>query len=227
MRSLEEIGVRQFATIAWTLLFGNSRHSQDLARSWNRPCKESVLAGAASWKVVREPWLVIKYFYGSRFTIHDTCMTDEEWMLKALAQAREAQAAGEVPVGAVLVKGGELISQAWNRPIATSDPTAHAEILALRAGAARLGNYRLPGCELYVTLEPCAMCAGAIIQARLRRVIFAADDPRAGAAGSVFNILGGHELNHYVEVDRGLMAEESTALLQTFFRARRRGSLPL
>lgn len=148
-------------------------------------------------------------------------MTDQDWMLKALSLAREAESAGEVPVGAVLVRDGELISQAWNRPIATNDPTAHAEILALRAAAARLANYRLPGCDLYVTLEPCAMCAGAIVHARLRRVIFAADDPRAGAAGSVFDILGSRQLNHFVEVVRGPCAGESGALLQDFFRARR------
>lgn len=142
-------------------------------------------------------------------------------MQRALELAREAESAGEVPVGAVLVRNGELISQAWNRPIATGDPTSHAEILALRAAAARLGNYRLPGCDLYVTLEPCAMCAGAIIHARLKRVIYAADDPKAGAAGSVFNILGSSELNHYVEVERGFMAADSAEILQSFFRARR------
>lgn len=148
-------------------------------------------------------------------------MTDQHWMQRALELAREAESAGEVPVGAVLVRNGELISQAWNRPIATGDPTSHAEILALRAAAARLGNYRLPGCDLYVTLEPCAMCAGAIIHARLKRVIYAADDPKAGAAGSVFNILGSSELNHYVEVERGFMAADSAEILQSFFRARR------
>jgi tRNA(adenine34) deaminase len=148
-------------------------------------------------------------------------MTDLHWMQRALDLAREAETAGEVPVGAVVVCNGELVSQAWNRPIATNDPTAHAEILALRAAAARHGNYRLSGCDLYVTLEPCAMCAGAIIHARIRRVIFAADDPKAGAAGSVFNILDSRKLNHYVEIQRGLYAEESAELLQTFFRARR------
>lgn len=151
--------------------------------------------------------------------------TDLHWMQRAFELAREAEAAGEVPVGAVLVCDGEFISQAWNRPVATNDPTAHAEILALRAAAARLGNYRLPGCDLYVTLEPCAMCAGAIIHARIRRLIFAADDPKAGAAGSVFQILGSRALNHHVEVQRGLLADESSRLLQAFFRARRGSAL--
>lgn len=146
---------------------------------------------------------------------------DPLWMQRALSLAREAEAAGEVPVGAVLVRDGELISQGWNRPIATHDPTAHAEILTLRAAAVRLGNYRLTGCDLYVTLEPCAMCAGAIIHARLRHVIYAAADPKAGAAGSVFDILGSTALNHRVEVSAGLLAQESAQLLQNFFRYRR------
>lgn len=157
----------------------------------------------------------------SPVTSYEFTEIDRHWMQRALDLAREARAAGEVPVGAVLVRAGELVSQAWNRPIATHDPTAHAEILALRAAAARLGNYRLPGCDLYVTLEPCAMCAGAIIHARLRRVIYAAADPKTGAAGSVFDILGSRKLNHYVEVEHGLLADECSQLLQAFFQARR------
>lgn len=146
---------------------------------------------------------------------------DVSWMQKALAQAREAEAAGEVPVGAVLVCNNELVSQAWNRPISTSDPCAHAEILAIRAAAARLNNYRLPECTLYVTLEPCTMCAGAIIQARLQRVVYGATDPKTGAAGSVFEILGTRKLNHYVEVEGGVLANECGSLLSDFFKQRR------
>jgi len=148
-------------------------------------------------------------------------MTDEGWMHKAIAQAREAQAAGEVPVGAVLVKDGGFVAQGWNRPIGACDPSAHAEVVTLRAAAARLGNYRLPGCTLYVTLEPCAMCAGAIIQARLERVVYGAADPKTGAAGSVFDILCSGKLNHQVAVDGGVLAEECGRLLTEFFRNRR------
>ena len=142
-------------------------------------------------------------------------------MQKALEQAQQAQAAGEVPVGAVLVRNDELVAQAWNRPISTSDPCAHAEILAIRAAAARLNNYRLPECSLYVTLEPCTMCAGAIIQARLKRVVFGATDPKTGAAGSVFEILGTRKLNHYVDVNGGVLADECGSLLSGFFKQRR------
>lgn len=157
----------------------------------------------------------------SPITDHTAGETDKRWMQKALEQAREAEAAGEVPVGAVLVKDDEFIAQAWNRPISSQDPTAHAEILALRAAAARIGNYRLPGCTLYVTLEPCTMCAGAIIQARLQRVVYGATDPKTGAAGSVFEILGTHRLNHYVAVASGVLADDCGRLLSTFFKVRR------
>lgn len=148
-------------------------------------------------------------------------MTDQDWMQKALEQAREAEAAGEIPVGAVIVKNGELVAQGWNRPIGSNDPSGHAEIIALRAAAARLANYRLPDCTLYVTLEPCAMCAGAIIQARLERMVFGAADPKSGAAGSVFDILGTHRLNHTVVVVGGILAEDCGKLLSDFFGARR------
>lgn len=148
-------------------------------------------------------------------------MTDEEWMRQALIQAAQAEAAGEVPVGAVIVKNGELIAQGWNRPIGSNDPSGHAEIIALRAAAARLVNYRLPDCTLYVTLEPCAMCAGAIIQARIERVVFGAADPKSGAAGSVFDILGTHRLNHTVAVVGGVLAEDCGKLLSDFFGAKR------
>lgn len=147
--------------------------------------------------------------------------SDERWMRQALDLAERARSEGEVPVGAVLVMDDDCIGEGWNRPISTHDPTAHAEIAALRAGAARLGNYRLPGATLYVTLEPCAMCAGAIILARIKRVVYAAADPRAGAAGSVFNILQSTELNHRVELVSGILEQEAATLLQTFFRERR------
>lgn len=148
-------------------------------------------------------------------------MNDNDWMQKALAQAREAEAAGEVPVGAVLVRHDAFVAQGWNRPISTNDPCAHAEILAIRAAAARLNNYRLPDCTLYVTLEPCTMCAGAIIQARLERVVYGASDPKTGAAGSVFEILGTRKLNHDVEVAGGVLADECGSLLSDFFKDRR------
>jgi tRNA(adenine34) deaminase len=121
----------------------------------------------------------------------------------------------------VLVLGGEALGEGWNRPISASDPTAHAEIVALRAAAARLGNYRLVNSTLYVTLEPCPMCAGAMIQARVGRVVFGAHDPRAGAAGSVFNVLQSERLNHRAEVESGILAEDCGVLLRDFFRARR------
>ncbi len=142
-------------------------------------------------------------------------------MAAALAQAHAAQAAGEVPVGAVLVAAGEIVAEAFNTPIASQDPTAHAEILVLRAAARATANYRMPGTTLYVTLEPCAMCAGAMINARIKRLVFGAADPRAGAAGTVFDILNDARLNHRVDVTGGVMAAESRDLLQAFFRARR------
>lgn len=147
--------------------------------------------------------------------------TDEYWMRRALALAQCAAEAGEVPVGAVLVLGGEALGEGWNRPISACDPTAHAEIVALRAAAARLGNYRLVNSTLYVTLEPCAMCAGAMIQARVGRVVFGATDPRAGAAGSVFNVLQSELLNHRAALESGILAEDCGAILRDFFRARR------
>lgn len=147
--------------------------------------------------------------------------TDLHWMRLAMAEAVAAEAAGEVPVGAVLVQAGELLATAGNRPIAQSDPSAQAEMLVLRAAAARMRNYRLPGSTLYVTLEPCVMCAGAIVLARVERVVFAATDPRAGAAGSVFDVLNVNRLNHAVVLHGGCLADESARLLRDFFRARR------
>ena len=147
---------------------------------------------------------------------------DERFMRRALALARRAESDGEVPVGAVVVAGGEIVGEGWNRPIGTHDPTAHAEIVAMRDAARRLGNYRLAGTTLYVTLEPCPMCAGAIVHARVDRVVFAALDPRSGAAGSVFDLLPSDaRFNHRTACDGGLLEQESAVMLRSFFRARR------
>ena len=148
-------------------------------------------------------------------------MTDAEWMQAALAEARLAAEAGEVPIGAVVVRDGAMVARGHNRVLRDIDPTAHAEIVALRSAALALGNYRLNGCTLVVTLEPCAMCAGAIIHARLDRLVFAAADPKAGAAGSVLAVLNHPQLNHKLVVEQGSLAEESAALLRAFFRERR------
>lgn len=142
-------------------------------------------------------------------------------MREALALAREAAAAGEVPVGAVVVRDGRILGRGWNRPIRAHDPSAHAEMIALREAAARLGNYRLPGCELYVTLEPCAMCAGAIQHARISRLVWGAPDAKTGACGSVVNLFDQPRLNHHAVASGGLLAQESRALLQAFFQGRR------
>ncbi|MES2071671.1 MAG: tRNA adenosine(34) deaminase TadA [Pseudomonadota bacterium] len=148
-------------------------------------------------------------------------MTDRDFMALAYAQAEIARSLGEVPVGAVLVKDGIVIAAGYNHPIARHDPTAHAEIMALRAAAEVVGNYRLPGCELYVTLEPCVMCSGAMMHARLARVIFGASDPKTGACGSVLNLFEQDQLNHHTVVTGGVMAEECGNLLKDFFAARR------
>ncbi len=146
---------------------------------------------------------------------------DDKWMQRALELARRAESEDEVPVGAVVVHDGNIIGEGWNRPIQSSDPSSHAEINALRAAALALDNYRLPGAELYVTLEPCVMCAGAMVQARISRVVYGASDPRAGAAGSVFEILPTDRLNHRVEVTAGVMANECGNILRQFFANRR------
>ncbi|MGA2086036.1 MAG: tRNA adenosine(34) deaminase TadA [Terracidiphilus sp.] len=150
---------------------------------------------------------------------------DQEAMQAALAEARLAAETGETPIGAVVVREGapgrEIVARGQNRVLRDLDPTAHAEIVALRAAAAALGNYRLPGCTLYVTLEPCAMCAGAMIHARLDRLVFAAADPKAGAAGSVLAVLNHPQLNHQMQVEQGIAADESAELLRSFFRERR------
>lgn len=148
-------------------------------------------------------------------------MTDAQAMSLALAQAAMAAAAGEVPVGAVVLREGIVIATGRNAPIATHDPSAHAEMQALRAAAQVLGNYRLPECELFVTLEPCAMCAGAMLHARLKRVVFGATDPKTGAGGSVIDLFAQARLNHQTQVQGGLLAQECADMLQTFFRQRR------
>ena len=148
-------------------------------------------------------------------------MTDLEAMEAALAEAHMAAEVGEVPIGAVVVRDGEIIARGQNRVLRDLDPTAHAELVALRAAAAALGNYRLNGCALYVTLEPCAMCSGAMIHARLARLVFAAADPKAGAAGSVFSVINHPQLNHQMQVEQGILADEAGELLRSFFRERR------
>jgi tRNA(adenine34) deaminase len=142
-------------------------------------------------------------------------------MLAALEQAREAQAAGEVPVGAVLVKDGKVIGAGFNAPISCHDPSAHAEMQALRAAGQALGNYRLPGCVLYVTLEPCAMCVGAMLHARIERLVYGAADPKTGACGSVLDLFSEPRLNHHATVTAGVMSEECGALLREFFAGKR------
>jgi tRNA(adenine34) deaminase len=146
---------------------------------------------------------------------------DERWMREALALARDAQAHGEVPVGAVVVCDGKIVGRGGNAPIERNDPTAHAEIAALHAAAAALGNYRLPTCQLYVTLEPCAMCAGAVMHTRLSRLVFGARDPKTGACGSVIDLFAEHRLNHHTRVLGEVLAVECGALLSAFFAARR------
>jgi len=148
-------------------------------------------------------------------------ISDLEAMSSALAEARKAAEAGEVPIGAVVVHNGAIIAHGQNSVIRTSDPTAHAEIVALRHTAAILGNYRLNGCSLYVTLEPCAMCAGAIIHARLDRLVYGTPDSKAGACGSVLSVLNHPHLNHQMQVGQGILAEECGDLLRVFFRDRR------
>jgi tRNA(adenine34) deaminase len=148
-------------------------------------------------------------------------ISDLEAMQAALAEARKAAEAGEVPIGAVIVCRGEIIARGQNSVIRTSDPTAHAEIVALRQAARTYGNYRLNGTTLYVTLEPCAMCAGAMIHARLDRLVYAAADPKAGACGSVLSVINHPQLNHQMQLEQGLLADESAELLRRFFRDRR------
>ncbi|MFO1313917.1 MAG: tRNA adenosine(34) deaminase TadA [Burkholderiales bacterium] len=147
--------------------------------------------------------------------------SDDDWMAEALALARDAESRGEVPVGALVVREGVVIGRGGNAPISHADPTAHAEIAALRDAARTAGNYRLPGCDLYVTLEPCAMCAGAIFHARIARVVYGARDPKSGACGSVIDLFAERRLNHHAVARGGVRADECGALLSRFFAARR------
>ena len=146
---------------------------------------------------------------------------DRHWINYAIELAKRAEEEGEVPVGAVIVRDNKLISEGWNQPIKGHDPTAHAEIMALRAAGRIESNYRLPGATLYVSLEPCVMCVGAITHARIKRVVYGADDPRAGAAGSAFSLLGSDQFNHSPEIQNGILAEECGEILRGFFKARR------
>ncbi len=148
-------------------------------------------------------------------------MVDTDFMCHALALAEQAQASGEVPVGAVVIKDGEIIGRGFNAPISHHDPSAHAEIQALRDAAQRMGNYRLVDCELFVTLEPCLMCAGAIMHARISRVVYGASDLKTGACGSVLNVFAEPRLNHHTQVRGGVLAEECSAMLSDFFAQRR------
>ena len=147
--------------------------------------------------------------------------SDELWMEEALRCAQRALEAGEVPVGAVVVCNERIIGRGWNRNISESDPAAHAEIIALREAGAAVGNHRLEGCELFVTIEPCAMCAGALVHARIKRLVYGADDPKAGAVHSVMQVVNHPQLNHQMQVQGGVLAGRSAELLQTFFRSRR------
>ena len=146
---------------------------------------------------------------------------DELWMEEALRLARRSAAAEEVPVGAVIVRDGVIVGRGWNRTIAACDPTAHAEMIALREAAALAGNYRLPDCDLYATLEPCLMCAGALVHARIRRLVYGAPDPKAGAAGSALSVVNHPALNHQMQVTAGVLAGRCMEMLQAFFRERR------
>jgi len=147
--------------------------------------------------------------------------SDQYWMTHALELAKQAEQQGEVPIGAVIIRDDEILGEGWNQPITQYDSTAHAEIQALRAACAHVENYRLPGATLYVTLEPCIMCAGAIVHARIERVVYATKEPKTGAVGSCFDIFNTQQLNHYVHCEHGVLADESTQLLQDFFRSRR------
>ena len=146
---------------------------------------------------------------------------DQQYMLMAIEQAQLAAQSGEVPVGAVLVRDGQVISRAFNKPIANHDPSAHAEMLALREAALAQENYRIPGSTLYVTLEPCAMCSGAMLHARIDRVVYGAPDPKTGAAGSVLDLFSSKQINHQTSVEGGIMSEECGQLLRDFFKGRR------
>lgn len=148
-------------------------------------------------------------------------ITDEEWMQQALQLAKKSEGRGEVPVGAIIVYQNEIIGKGWNQPILLHDPTAHAEIIALREAGRKMHNYRLLESTMYVTLEPCAMCAGAIVQARISRLVYAVEDKKTGACGSVFNIVQTEELNHSVEITKGILERECQTLIKNFFKEKR------
>ena len=148
-------------------------------------------------------------------------ITDKEWMQKALQLAKKSEGQGEVPVGAIIVYQNEIIGKGWNQPILLHDPTAHAEIIALREAGRKMHNYRLLDSTMYVTLEPCAMCAGAIVQARISRLVYAVEDKKTGACGSVFNIVQTEELNHSVEITKGILERECQTLIKNFFKEKR------
>lgn len=148
-------------------------------------------------------------------------MPDKKWMQRAFELAEKAKSQDEVPVGAVIIFEDQIIGEGWNQSISSHDPTAHAEVMALRDAGNNISNYRIPNATMYVTLEPCAMCAGAIVHARLAKLVYAADDPKTGACGSVFNLLQSEELNHKVEIENGVMEEECRSLIKTFFKEKR------
>ena len=148
-------------------------------------------------------------------------ITDEEWMQQAFQLAKKSEGQGEVPVGAIIVYQNEIIGKGWNQPILLHDPTAHAEIIALREAGRKMHNYRLLESAMYVTLEPCAMCAGAIVQARISRLVYAVEDKKTGACGSVFNIVQTEELNHSVEITKGILERECQTLIKNFFKEKR------
>lgn len=183
---------------------------------------------AVAWDILKAAF---KDRYGTglhlhKLVLHETLtaglkLSNELYMREALLEARRAWAEGEVPVGAVVVKDGVVIGRGYNQPIGRHDPTAHAEIMAMRAAAEALGNYRLPGCELYVTLEPCVMCSGAMMHARLSRIVYGATDPKTGACGSVVNVFESEQLNHHAEVEGGMLAEDCGQVLKDFFAERR------
>jgi len=150
---------------------------------------------------------------------------DEKWMAYAISLAERAEAEGEVPVGAVLVSDGQIIGEGWNQPITTNDTTAHAEIQAIRSACKKRNNYRLPDTTLYISLEPCVMCAGAIVHARIGRVVYAAPEPKTGAAGSCLDVFSIEQLNHKVMVEQGILAEQSSDLLKRFFKLRRKNKV--
>lgn len=153
--------------------------------------------------------------------MEETNRSDELWMEEALREAQRAEAAGEVPVGAVVVCDDRIVGRGSNRPVSSNDPAAHAEIVALREAGKTLGNYRLENCDIFVTVEPCAMCAGALMHARIRRLVYGADDGKAGAVDSVMNVINHDRLNHRMEVTKGVLGARCMDLLQTFFRHRR------